>query len=167
MQKKHLIIAVIFVAAFALLFIYPQIKDSGASRELLTAVGVDEDITFYSMARTDWNNSAAYKSGYELIAMDVDASEWVTPEGWVCEPATISGIAEEYGVVFKDMSSVDELDIYDLTAEYSQWYFAETRGGTEEYPEHVFHIAVYDEGTLIVYRGSNLGEDWVDIILAE
>lgn len=167
MNKKFLIIAVIAVVAFAILLLYPQIKDSSASKELLSAVGVPEDITFYSMARVDWTNSAAYKSGYDIIAMDVDPDEWVTPNGWVTESATIEDITEKYGVIFKDMSTVEELSIYDLQAEFSQWYFSETTGGTEEYPEHVFHIGLYNEGTLIVYRGSNLQDDWVDIILAE
>lgn len=167
MKKRYLIIAAVAVVAFVILLLYPQLKDSSASKELLAAVGVNEDIAFYSMARTDWKNSAAYKSGYDLIAMDVDASEWVTPEGWVTEHAAIRDIAEKYNVVFRDMSSVEELAIYDLTQEFDEWYFDETRGGTEEYPEHVFHIAVYKEGTLIVYRGSNLQDDWVDMLLAE
>jgi len=46
MKKKYMIIAAVVVLAFAILFLYPQLKDSGAAKELLTAVGVDENITF-------------------------------------------------------------------------------------------------------------------------
>lgn len=167
MKKKYMIIAVIAVFALAVLLIYPSMKDSSASKELLNAVGVPEDIKFYAMVRHNWTNTAGYKSGYDIMAMDIDPADWTTPDGWVNEPTTIAAVAEKYGVVFKDMSAVDKLETYDLFAEYGEWYFAETRGGTEEYPEHEFHIAVYSEGTLIIYRGSNLQDDWIDMLLAE
>ena len=167
MKKKYILIAAAVIAAFLILFLYPQMKDSSASKELLTAVGVNEDIDFYSMARVDWTNSAAYKSGYDLIAMDIDAADWTLPAGWNTEPATIEDITDTYGVVFKDVSAAEEMSIYDFTGEFDQWYFAETFGGTEEYPEHVFYIGLYRNGTLIIYRGSNLETDWVDIMLTE
>ena len=152
------VIAVIVLAAVGMAWLrhYVNEKYPPAVPQRMASVGVSSDIPYEVLLHKAWSDPLKYVSGYEVVQIRLEPSDWVRPEGWNDGPITVGEINERFRVsLYSGRKHLDEAALSD-----ADWFFTESGRDTGKWADWQFTAAFYSDGLLQIYRGFDLWGDY-------
>lgn len=152
-----IVVLIVGAAVFAVLNLKPAVQ----GRELLSRVGVPDEMHAEILNRVYWKDPLKYTSGFEVVAAGVDPELWTTPAGWSRGEITMDDFFAMQEVEISK-SAFERLELDGLPTVYHEWYFCETGRDAEDFKDWEYVVGLYNRaGRLLVYRGHDLNGDLI------